>query len=204
MLGFPDSLGLWPLRLVAAWPGEIGRAVGALLCTGRLGPLALSQSAGFQLNGATANQLALATALGLVAQLAAGLALFWLAERPRPARALLFALAGCCGLAALLPPQSTVSAAELGAALALALLGWWRSDAAPRVGLQFLAGVMVISPLAELRPELLSTGRASGAVGILTSQSGVPSAAWALLIAAFIVAGLFVLLRHNPGKVRAS
>ncbi len=195
-------MGLLPLRLVSAWPGEIGRAMGALLFTGRLGPLALSQSSGFQLGGATAGQTALATALGLAFQLAAGLALFWLAEQPRRTRLFLFGLAGSAGLAAILPPLSTVSAAELGAALALGLLGWWRNDVAPRLGLQFLAGVMVTTPLAELRPELLSTGRAAGAVGILTSQSGIPALAWALLIAVAIGAGLFILLRDKPAKVR--
>jgi hypothetical protein len=171
LLGFPDSLGLLPLRLVAAWPGEIGRAVGSLLVTGRLGPLALSQATDFQIRGVTPGQQALASALGLVTQLAAGLALFWLAEqagRPWP---------------------------------------WPRArggEVVGRTGLQFLAGAMVTAPLADLRPALLSIGRASGPVAILESQSGIPALVWALLIVALVVTGLVILLRGKPGKVRAA
>jgi len=94
LLGFPDSLGLLPLRLVSDWPGEIGRAVGSLLFTGRLGPLALSQATDFQVRGATQSQQALANALGLVVQLAAGLALFWLAEQTRWTRLVTLFLRG--------------------------------------------------------------------------------------------------------------
>ena len=217
LLGFPDSLGLWPLRLVADWPDEIGRAVGSLLFAGRLGPLALSQATDFQIRGATLSQQALANALGLVAQLAAGLALFWQAEREGRARLLLLILAGCTGLAAILPPLSH-GAYELGAALSMALAGSWPAgwksaqermpelfpspDVVPRTGLQFLAGAMVTTPLADLRPSLLSIGRASGPVAILEAQSGIPAWVWALLIAALVVTGLVILLRDKPGKVR--
>jgi hypothetical protein len=146
LLGFPESLGLRPLRLVSDWPGEIGRALGSLLFAGHLGPIAL---------------------LGLIAQLAAGLALFWLAEQVRWPK---------------LP----------------------NGEVAARTGLQLLAGAMVTGPLADLRPELLSIGRPGGPVAILEAQSGIPSLVWALLIAALVVAGLWLLLPGKPAKVRAA
>jgi len=185
LLGFPDSLGLWPLRLVSAWPGEIGRAVGSLLLTGRLGPLALSQATDFQIRGATPSQQALANALGLVAQLAAGLALFWLAEQGAPARTPeLLRTPELRRTAELLRAPELRRTAELLA--------------------QFLAGAMVTAPLADLRPALLSIGRSSGPVVILESQSGIPALVWALLIVALVVTGLVILLRGKPGKVRAA
>jgi len=202
LLAFPESLGLWPLRLVAAWPGEIGRAVGGLIFAGRLGPLALSQASELELRGPAGRQWALAIDLGLLVQLAAGLALFWLAERPKLARWVLLTLAGAAGLAAIVPPMSAVSAAELGAALALALAAASSNEVAPGLGARFLAGAMVASPIADIRPALLFIGRPLGPVSTLESQSGIPAVIWALLIAAGVVVGLLLLLRAKPAKVR--
>jgi len=200
-LAFPDSFGLWPLRLVSAWPGEIGRGLGGLLFVGQLGSLALSRAGDFAVAGSPGARTA-AAALGLVVQLAAGLVFFRLAEQPSRARLVLLVLAACAAVAAIVPPLSAANAAELGAAVVLAVLGSWRDEIAPRTGLQFLAGVMVTAPLAELRPALLSLGRASGSIAALDSGTGVPALVWALLATAATGAGLAVWLRDKPAKVR--
>jgi hypothetical protein len=200
-LGFPDSFGLWPLRLVSEWPAELGRAIAGLLFAGQLGPLALSKAGELAAAGSPGTR-AIVSGVGLAVQLAAAVVFFGLAERPQPARLSLFVLGACALVAGLVPPAaSAVSVAELGAALALGLGALWRNEAAARLELQFLAGVMITAPLADLRPLLLSIGRAGGDVGVLAAATGLPAVLWGVLATAAAGAALALWAKDKPAKV---
>ena len=204
-LGFYDSLGLWPLRLIAAWPAEVGRALGNLFTAGRFAPLALGQSMDLQLLGATVAGRALAAALGIVTQIACAVGLLWLADRAAWSRRFFGLVAAAALIAAFLPPSSPVTAAEVGLALVCGVLAAVPSNVPRVLALTLIAGTAGTAPLADLRPVWLSTGRVQGPLAALEAVSGVAASAFAFLAFALFAAAVFALTRArtspSPGVV---
>lgn len=206
-LAFADSLALAPLRVLAGWPGEVGRALGGLATSSQLGALALSQAAEVQLPGATAAARAVIALCGLATQLAASLALLWLSTEPPTsplgppsARRFFGAAAGAALIAAAWPPITLSNPAtfvDLGAALGCAWLWFSRTPAARQVSLLLLFGTMASGPLAELRSSWLSVGRPLGSIAALELATGVAASAWALLATDLSLGGAILVLRRR-------
>ena len=197
-LAFPDSMGLWPLRLVANWPGALGRALGNLFAGGKFGPLALGQAPDRTSATSPAGRAA-GVVLGLALQIAAACALVWLANQPLWARRFLAALAAAFAIAAMAPPSGLVTTAEVGGAIACAALAAVSAPESRSLALLLIAGVVGTTPLAELRPVFLGLGRAQGSVAVLETATGIAAAVFALLAtAAFAGAVFFLLARLEP------
>ncbi len=199
---FWNTWPLYPFKLLVVLMHESGHAAATLLVGGSVDSIRISPDQGgltlSRIPPSVLRQIVVASA-GYVGSAISACVLLMAAARSQKARWPLIALAGWCGLVAMLYVRDGFTLIFVGAcALALGLLARFAPSWARRAVLVFLAAFSCCYALYDIRDDLLHLASWSGGTDAdaLARVTFIPAIAWGLAWAAISIAMVMATLRR--------
>jgi hypothetical protein len=204
--GFASSEALLPLRVVAEFPAELGRALGAALSGGHPELPRLMPASGRSIGEGDRGRF-LMGALGLLLGLAASALCLWLARSPIRARWATRVLGGALLIASLFPPYGMFeSLPALVAGVILLGIGVLGPALASSQALLLGAAWSGLAPLWQMEGPLFRSGRPGPDLDGLSQATGQPALLWSIVGAGLCALAWWWLLRppSAPPRVAAA
>jgi hypothetical protein len=173
--GFASSEALLPLRVVAEFPAELGRALGSMLFGGQTGLPRLMPAGPRGFPPSDLGRFAVGT-LGILAGLLASALLLWLAQAPTRARWAARILGGLLIAASLFPPYGMIESLPVLVA-GVVLLGLGVLGTPDAVAQALLLGAVWsgLAVLWQLEGPLFRSGRPGPDLDSLSQATGLPA-----------------------------
>jgi hypothetical protein len=193
--GLAGSEALFPLRVVAEWPAELGRSLAVGLFAGHAEWPRLMPGGARGLPPGGLARFA-AGALGVLSGVLASALALWLASTPARARLAARGLGALLLVASLFPPYGMIeSLPVLVAALALLGLGLLGTPEACAQALLIGSVWSGLGALWQMEGPLFRSGRPGPDLDGLSQATGLPPLLWAALAACLCLVGWWRVLR---------